>query len=224
MDRSEYATETVYHRQLDIFDPDRHAASVAIVGAGAIGSSTALALAKMGVGPLTIYDGDLVEARNQPGQLYGLEDVGKPKVGALSRILYEIADVRLVAHFREWKPGEIPRAKVIVSAVDTMSVRRALFEAVRYHPGTALFADGRIGGSIAKVLFAAPGNAASLRAYEETLHSDEDAAELPCTARSVFDVNLIVAGLLAQGIRDFLTSGTVPKAAIWDGTNGVLLR
>ena len=224
MDRSEFATETVFHRQLDIFDPGRYAASVAIIGAGAIGSSTALALAKMGIGPLTVYDQDVVEPRNQPGQIYGLGDVGKPKVEALSRILFDLADVRIVTHPREWKPGELPAARIVVSAVDSMRVRRELFDAVRYHPGCGLFADGRIGGSIAKVLFAAPGNAPSLRAYEETLHSDEDAAELPCTARSVFDVNLIVAGLLAQGIRDFLTSGTVPKPAIWDGTNGVLLR
>ena len=145
MERRGYATRTVYHRQLDIFDPDKHASSVAIIGAGAIGSSTVLALAKMGIGPLTVYDGDTVEPRNQPGQIYGLDDVGKPKVTALARIILNLADIGIITHHRDWQPGELPAAPVLVSAVDSMKVRREIFDAVRYHPGTRLFADGRIG-------------------------------------------------------------------------------
>ncbi len=56
------------------------AASVAVVGAGGIGSAVIPALAGAGVGQLTIIDDDVVELANLHRQpLFGESDAGKPK-------------------------------------------------------------------------------------------------------------------------------------------------
>jgi len=56
------------------------AASVAVIGAGGIGSAVIPALAGAGVGRLTILDSDIVELPNLHRQpLFGEDDEGKPK-------------------------------------------------------------------------------------------------------------------------------------------------
>ena len=53
---------------------------VTMVGCGAVGSFTALALSKMGVGSMTLYDPDTVEVHNLPVQMFTNADLGRPKV------------------------------------------------------------------------------------------------------------------------------------------------
>ena len=60
---------TRYWRQTDIVDADRLAElPVTVIGAGATGSFITLALAKMGVRHITVYDDDTVEEHNLPNQ------------------------------------------------------------------------------------------------------------------------------------------------------------
>lgn len=62
-------------------------AHVGIAGLGGLGSNTACALARNGIGKLTIADFDRVELSNINRQLYTLADIGKPKTQALTSIL-----------------------------------------------------------------------------------------------------------------------------------------
>ncbi|PLX91120.1 MAG: thiamine biosynthesis protein ThiF [Desulfuromonas sp.] len=57
--------------------------SVGIAGAGGLGSSIALALARIGVGRLIVVDFDLVEPSNLNRQQYFIDQIGQPKVEAL---------------------------------------------------------------------------------------------------------------------------------------------
>ena len=64
------------------------AATVAVVGAGALGGAVSVALTAAGVGHLRIIDFDRVELSNLPRQTaYTTGDVGRPKVEALSERL-----------------------------------------------------------------------------------------------------------------------------------------
>src|SRR5690554_7355564 len=48
-----------------------------------------LQLAKLGITNITVWDFDVVEEHNVPNQLFGLNDIGKPKVEALKQIVAE---------------------------------------------------------------------------------------------------------------------------------------
>lgn len=65
-------------------------AHVGIAGLGGLGSNTALALARNGVGMLTIADFDVVELSNINRQAYTLKHLGMKKTAALTELISEI--------------------------------------------------------------------------------------------------------------------------------------
>ena len=60
---------------------------VDIIGCGMHGSWTALALARLGVPSLRLWDGDTVSPANLDTQAYRTGDVGEPKSKALASLL-----------------------------------------------------------------------------------------------------------------------------------------
>ena len=65
-------------------------ASVAIAGAGGLGSNIAVMLARSGVGHLHIVDFDIVDITNLNRQAYTVKHIGMRKVDAITEILMEI--------------------------------------------------------------------------------------------------------------------------------------
>ena len=65
-------------------------ASVAIAGAGGLGSNIAVMLARSGVGHLHIVDFDIVDITNLNRQAYTVKPIGMRKVDAITEILMEI--------------------------------------------------------------------------------------------------------------------------------------
>lgn len=65
-------------------------ATVGIAGVGGLGSAIAIALMRCGVGHLIIADYDVVEPSNLNRQHYYLDQIGQPKVTALSETLRRI--------------------------------------------------------------------------------------------------------------------------------------
>jgi len=78
----------------DRFSPDIHKklkeASIAIAGAGGLGSNIAVMLARSGVGHLHIVDFDIVDITNLNRQAYTVKHIGSRKVDAIKEILMEI--------------------------------------------------------------------------------------------------------------------------------------
>nr|WP_314631164.1 sulfur carrier protein ThiS adenylyltransferase ThiF [uncultured Mogibacterium sp.] len=78
----------------DRFSPDIHQnlklASVAIAGAGGLGSNIAVMLARSGIGHLHIVDFDIVDITNLNRQAYTVKHIGSRKVDAIKEILMEI--------------------------------------------------------------------------------------------------------------------------------------
>lgn len=78
----------------DRFSPDIHQnlklASVAIAGAGGLGSNIAVMLARSGIGNLHIVDFDIVDITNLNRQAYTVKHIGSRKVDAIKEILMEI--------------------------------------------------------------------------------------------------------------------------------------
>jgi sulfur carrier protein ThiS adenylyltransferase len=63
---------------------------IGIAGIGGLGSSVAVALARTGIGKLTLVDYDVIEPSNLNRQYYFIEQIGMPKVKALSDTIKKI--------------------------------------------------------------------------------------------------------------------------------------
>lgn len=71
-------------------------ARVTIAGAGGLGSNIAIALARSGVGHLTLIDFDVIEMSNLNRQQYKVSQVGMPKVVALKQNLIHLSILRFI--------------------------------------------------------------------------------------------------------------------------------
>ena len=105
------------------------AARVLIVGAGGLGSPTALYLAAAGVGTLGLVDGDAVDITNLQRQiLHGTRDVGRPKLDSARDRLQDLnPHVRVEAH-TEWLTSanalDIVRAyDIVIDGTDNFATR-----------------------------------------------------------------------------------------------------
>jgi len=110
-------------------------ASVLVVGAGGLGCPVLQYLAGAGVGRLVIVDHDCVEETNLHRQpLYGMADIGKPKVEAARATLQRFnPDVRVEAIAKRLTPQNAARlvaaADVVVDAADSFAVTYILSDA-----------------------------------------------------------------------------------------------
>lgn len=189
-----------YTRQRAWFDPSTTNAAATIVGCGGIGSFAAFALAKLGVQTLKLVDFDTVDEHNVPNQLFEPDQVGEPKVSALAKNISSTTGIHPTAVNAPLQDG-IPRSPIVVCALDSMAARAALWQQVRYKLDVKLLLDGRLGGEHIVLHSLDPSIPTDVTGYETTLHSDADAMDLPCTARSIIDVGFAVASLITRAVR-----------------------
>ncbi len=109
------------------WDQERIAdASVLIGGCGALGSNTAVKLARLGVSKIIAVDHDILEKHNIENQMYTEKDIGKPKVLALRIIVREIdRDIRFEPHRNkiEELPDKAWEADYYLSCFDNVAGR-----------------------------------------------------------------------------------------------------
>ncbi|MCY1003828.1 ThiF family adenylyltransferase [Myxococcus sp. MISCRS1] len=65
-------------------------AQVAVVGAGSLGSSIAVALAKAGVGKFVLFDPEQLTAENVARHVGGVGEIGLPKVAVVARAIHRV--------------------------------------------------------------------------------------------------------------------------------------
>lgn len=189
-----------YWRQLDVFNPTNFKTPVHIIGVGATGSWIALVLAKMGVQNITAWDFDCVEVHNLPNQIYGLEEVGLLKVEALKKILYRDCGVEITAK-AERVDGSQKLSGIVYICVDTMSARREIWEkSLKLNIGISLVVETRLGAELGLIYTIRPLNPRDIKGYENTLYSDEEAEESPCTYRAISTVVSSIAGLASNKV------------------------
>ena len=106
------------------------AASVAVFGIGGVGSYAAEALARAGVGRMTLIDHDVIDVTNINRQIHALtETVGAPKTQTMARRIHAInpaCDVREIRAF--YQPDEADaffpeHYDYVLDAVDTVTAK-----------------------------------------------------------------------------------------------------
>jgi len=127
-------------------------ASVGIAGAGGLGSTAAIALARSGIGRLVIADFDVVEPSNLNRQQYFIDQIGQAKVEALRENLLRINPYVEVAIFcGRLTPANVPdvfaEVDVLVEAFDAADQKAMLVESfLGARPGIPLVAASGMAG------------------------------------------------------------------------------
>lgn len=215
-------------RQLDIIHPDKLIYPITCIGLGGIGSFTALTLRKMGFRSFVLYDPDHVEAHNIPSQMYNYSHIGESKVVASARQLQECLDMNGEVSLHEEHFGNQELEGIVISGVDTMEARRAIWDAVRkYRRRVPLYIDGRIGiewdkkeervtGEWIEVFTLRPSSLADRELYEPHLFTDEEADELYCTAQAVVYVGGFIASFIASNVKKWVLGEPYPRHILFD--------
>lgn len=94
-----------------------------------------------------------------------------------------------------------------------MASRQSIWNAVKWNANVPLYMDGRIGGEALQLLTLNPSDYDAINVYEKWLFTDEEAAQLPCAARTVIHPPTVLAGLMVASLTQF-ARGRQPKANI----------
>ena len=189
-------------RQLDILNPELIIFPITIIGCGGIGSPTAITLAKVGCQNLTLIDPDEVEEHNLPNQFFRLSDIDKTKVRACQGIISQFTEcsIRIVPELFI----DQNLSGVVISGVDSMKARKNIWSKIRYNLEVPLYIDGRIGGETLEIFTIRPNQLEDIEFYEQWLFTDEETAELPCTARAIMYTGFIIGGLISSQLKKWL--------------------
>lgn len=190
-------------RDLDFYSQHRNDVCL-VVGLGHIGSYITYYLARLGVKKVIAVDFDYVEAHNLPHQFLAesvVADLAEDEKMLKVEVLKKTIDFMIPNNVVEYIPNKIEvslediRQKCIAHGiiaptcvfvcVDSMEVRKWIFE--QYKSTASLFVDVRTGGQYVNI-YAIPSGTLYHKYYEASLHSDAEAAPLPCTGTAIIDV------------------------------------
>ena len=144
MDDSTYRTHRRFDRVARLLGEDSMrrlaAARVMVVGLGGVGSFAAEALARSGLGHLTLVDFDLVCVTNTNRQLHALRgNIGKPKALVLAerlRLVHPTATVEPRVEFYSPDTAEsllAAKPDYVVDAIDNLTAKAHLVDRCRRH-------------------------------------------------------------------------------------------
>lgn len=178
-----------------------------IIGLGMHGSWTALALARMDIGGLRLWDADRVGLENLATQFYTQRDIGMNKAAATMRNLLThgySGDLQYCP--TEWSPdqNEEPAHDVVICCADSMEVRQRAAVWARDNE-SLLFVESRSAGN-QLFLHSFPPTEEAVRHYLDNFFP-EAIEQVACGATGTVAVGLQVASLVASLVA--LTKGGV---------------
>ncbi len=209
-------TQMDFHRQLDVLDVPRLASiPITVIGAGAVGSFTVLALAKSGAERIVVYDDDTVEAHNLPNQWYRMADLGRLKVEALRELVRDMTGVEI--DIRTERFTNQRASEVTVCAVDSMDIRIDLWR--QLHPRPQLYVDARMGAEVGTVKCVGPFGSW----YEDTLYPSSEALHAPCTARATMYCASGLAAFIASQVAQYASDRPTRPEMTIDFRNALMI-
>jgi hypothetical protein len=173
---------------------------VTLVGAGGIGAPAALALAKMGVHQMTIWDPDTIGEENIGPQMYAKKHVGKFKVDVLRAFLKVQAPwCKVITKAELYTDQTVHDSDVMVVTVDSLRARKEIWASV--NPDiTQLLVDARMGAEVLNVFSVLPEKDGEW--YLDSLQGE--AVEAKCTAKSTFHTGMIAGAMAAGAVKAWL--------------------
>lgn len=191
---------------------------IAIVGTGAIGSFTALALTKMGAAHLSLWDKDNVEVHNISNQFFTKDSLGVPKVVAVQAECKRISPSEIdVEFFNQFYNGEpLDKYDVVIALTDNIEGRAACFEASKKSSKTSLFIDGRMGGETFRTFAFNPKSGPEAKEYFKDYIEGVENEVLPCTARSIIYNVLMASSMITSFVKKWISGEKLPFQLIFN--------
>ena len=186
-----------------------------ILGCGAIGSSAALQLVRMGASNLCLYDYDKVDIGNIGVSQYDMRHVDKPKVEALAEILTDINPDVIIYQFNE-SFNELCAGErdIVILGFDSMKARLEAVEALCIKGKRPLFIiDGRMGAEhYQQYVFKSP----TLAKYEATWYSDTEGDIEPCNSKATSYCSNMSGSFIVNAVRKLITNQPYEKQIIFN--------
>ena len=208
-------------KHLSFFDPiNSIKAPIHIIGCGAIGSTVAEMLTRMGVPELHLYDFDTVTAHNIANQMFRHDQIGHNKNHALADILYQInPEIKLTTYDKYVKQK---LTGYVFLCVDNIDLRREIVQANLNNPYIKAMFDFRMRLTDAQHYAADWSHPNSKQAFLESMNFTHKEAKkaTPINAcgtslNIVTTVRLIVSLGLANFI-NFIKDGKLKKMILAD--------
>ena len=202
--------------------------STVIVGAGGIGSWTAVLLAKMGMSIL-IIDKDTFDEVNIAGQIFNVKRSNRRnkavEVATFCTDVVPTARVRGYDHMLT--PSNIgflidKNSKICICAVDNMLARKLVFDywcdivngVTEEERQDYLFIDGRLAAESYQLYCIEGPNQRAKDRYIREFFSDDEADELSCSFKQTAYMAALLAGRIANNIANFASpKDGIPRVA-----------
>lgn len=132
------------NKVLGFFDPINDLQHpIHIIGCGAIGSTLAEMMVRMGITNIHLYDFDTVAEHNITNQMFTHYDIGAPKLNALDELLSDInPEFAPVLHEAGYKNQ--PLAGYVFLCVDDIDLRRKIAEDNKFNSNIKAMFDFRM--------------------------------------------------------------------------------
>ena len=156
---------------------------------------------------LQLVDFDTVEESNIASQGYYEADLGRGKVEATADICRQINPSLEVFPIADRFRRKMNTGDVIFTCVDSIDIRRLIWEAVRDRSG--FFCDGRMSAEVLRVLTVS--GSSSREYYPNTLFTAAEAHQGSCTAKTTIYCANIAAGLMIAQFAKYLRNMPVEE-------------
>ncbi len=203
-------------RQAEIIPFDVLSKKITVIGVGAIGGWTVLSLAKMGFSNIKVYDPDVVSIENMNCQFYPYKAIGQSKVEALKKLVKAFANVNIETVHGLYTSDDAPGEGIVITAVDSMSARRMIWDNHVGNPLTEYIVDPRMGAEMSLMYVMDPNHDKDIKSYEKTLYTDENAVQERCTAKSTIYTANLLAGQVCKAVKDIVVGKPYTRVSQWD--------
>ena len=174
-----------------------------IVGCGAIGSSVAMQLVRLGADNFYLYDFDKVEIPNIGVSQYNEQDVGLPKVGALinhmKRVNVMIKVEGIIDRFRTYEGS---KEGILILGLESMKARRDIVKMLvkcPYKPKIVI--DGRMGAEHYQQYIY---NNITMSQYDKNWYSDDESDPEPCTRKATSYCSNMSGSFIANAAKNIV--------------------
>ena len=203
------------NKSRDFFNPDNFDDNIHIIGCGAVGSTIAENLTRLGIKELTLWDFDDVEEHNIANQMFFTHQIDKPKMDAVEEICKminpEISIKKKGIYTDETLSG------YLFICPDSIKVRRTILETNLGNPHIKFITDGRMRLTDAQSFSSDWTTPEKRKALLDTMDfTDEEAAgETPVSACGTtlsvnFTVRCLVSLMVANFVK-FILTGKLQK-------------